>query len=261
VDKKAMNFASWLGAGARAPGAHSSVREEREGDRNTAREQKARLFAEFLGTAFLLAVVVGSGIMGERLSGGNAALALLANSLATGAGLVAIILTFGPVSGAHLNPAVSALFAARGELAWKRVPVYALVQVLGAVAGVFATHAMFGMPLLEVAAKPRPGLALMWSEFVATSGLLLLIHRATRSRPEATPYAVGLYITAAYWFTSSTSFANPAVTLARSLTDSFTGIRPADVPGFLVGECLALLVLVVILKLHRPVTVPGRSQP
>ena len=209
------------------------------------------LFAEFLGTAFLLAVVVGSGIMGDRLSGGNAALALLANSLATGAGLVAIILTFGPVSGAHLNPAVSVLFAARRELAWGLVPAYVLAQCLGAVAGVLATHAMFAMPLLEVAAKPRPGLALMWSEFVATAGLLLLIHRTTRSHPEATPYAVGLYITAAYWFTSSTSFANPAVTLARSLTDSFTGIRPADVPGFLAAECLATLTLVAVLQFHR----------
>ena len=208
------------------------------------------LFAEFLGTAFLLAVIVGSGIMAERLSGGNAALALLGNSLATGAGLVAIILTFGPVSGAHLNPAVSVLFAARRELAWRLVPAYIVAQCLGAIVGVLATHAMFGMPLLEVAAKPRPGLALMWSEFVATSGLLLLIHRTTRSHPETTPYAVGLYITAAYWFTSSTSFANPAVTLARSFTDSFTGIRPMEVPGFLLAQGLALLALVVFLKVY-----------
>ena len=210
------------------------------------------LFAEFLGTAFLLAVVVGSGIMGERLAGGNAALALLANSLATGAGLVAIILTFGPVSGAHLNPVVSLLFAARGELAWNLLPGYVLVQVAGAVAGVWAAHAMFGMPLLKVAAKPRPGLALMWSEFVATAGLLLLIHRCSRSHPQAAPYGVGLYIMAAYWFTSSTSFANPAVTLARSLTDSFTGIRPLDTPGFVAAQLLAASVVAVAVRGGRP---------
>lgn len=203
------------------------------------------LFAEFLGTAFLLMVVVGSGIMGERLAGGNVAIALLANSLATGAGLIAIILSFGPISGAHLNPVVSLLFAARGELAWNLVPGYMLAQCLGAVAGVLATHAMFAMPILELAAKPRPGMALMWSEFLATAGLLLLIHRVTRSRPEATPYAVGLYIVAAYWFTASTSFANPAVTLARSLTDSFTGIRPLDVPGFVAAQASAALLVVI----------------
>jgi glycerol uptake facilitator-like aquaporin len=203
------------------------------------------LFAEFLGTAFLLAVIVGSGVMGQRLAGGNEAIALLANSLATGAGLVAIILTFGPVSGAHLNPVVSLLFAARGELAWKQVPWYASAQIAGAILGVLATHAMFAMPLLEVATKPRPGMALMWSEFVATAGLLLLIHRTSRSHPQATPYAVGLYIMAAYWFTSSTSFANPAVTLARSLTDSFTGIRPADVAGFLAAQLMATGVVVL----------------
>jgi glycerol uptake facilitator-like aquaporin len=209
------------------------------------------LLSEFLGTAFLLAVVVGSGVMAQRLAGGNEAIALLANSLATGAGLVAIILTFGPVSGAHLNPVVSLLFAARGELAWKSVPAYCLAQILGAIVGVLATHAMFGMPLWEVAVKPRPGLALMGSEFVATSGLLLLIHRTTRSHPQATPYAVGLYIMAAYWFTSSTSFANPAVTLARSLTDSFTGIRPLDVPGFVAAQCLALAVFLGFSRAHR----------
>jgi glycerol uptake facilitator-like aquaporin len=209
------------------------------------------LFAEFLGTAFLLAVIVGSGVMGQHLSGGNEAIALLANALATGAGLVAIILTFGPVSGAHLNPLVSLLFAARGELAWALVPGYMAAQFAGAIAGVLATHAMFAMPLLELAIKPRPGLPLMWSEFVATAGLLLLIHRATRSHPQATPYAVGLYIMAAYWFTSSTSFANPAVTVARSLTDSFTGIRPADVPGFVAAQCLALGVFVAVIRGYK----------
>lgn len=193
-------------------------------------------------------VIVGSGVMGERLSGGNVAIALLANSLATGAGLVAIILTFGPVSGAHLNPVVSILFAARGELAWRLVPAYALAQFAGAIVGVLATHAMFAMPLLELASKPRPGLALMWSEFVATVGLLLLIHHCSRSHAQATPYAVGLYIMAAYWFTSSTSFANPAVTLARSLTDSFTGILPKDVPGFIAAQCLAALALILLIQ-------------
>lgn len=215
------------------------------------------LFAEFIGTAFLLAVIVGSGVMGQRLAGGNEAIALLANSLATGAGLVAIILSFGPVSGAHLNPMVSLLFAARRELAWNLVPGYVVAQIIGAIAGVWGTHAMFAMPVLELASKPRPGLALMWSEFVATTGLLLLIHRTTRSHPQATPYAVGLYIMAAYWFTSSTSFANPAVTLARSLTDSFTGIRLMDVPGFVAAQCLAFVVFVAFLKLHKRLAAPS----
>lgn len=198
------------------------------------------LFAEFLGTAFLLAVVVGSGVMGERLGGGNQALILLVNSTATGTGLVALILAFAPVSGAHFNPVVSGLFCLRGDLPWKLLPGYVIAQCLGAITGVIATHAMFAMPLLEIAGKPRPGLNLLWSELVATVGLLLVIHRVSRARPEAVAYAVGCYIAAAYWFTSSTSFANPAVTLARSLTDSFTGIRPEDVPGFVAAQLLAL---------------------
>ena len=206
------------------------------------------LFAEFLGTAFLLAVVVGSGIMGERLGGGNQALVLLTNSTATGAGLIALILTFAPVSGAHFNPLVSLMFAARSELPWKALPGYVLAQCWGAVAGVIATHAMFAMPLLEIASKPRPGFNLMWSEFVASVGLLLVIHRVSRADPKAVAYAVGCYIAAAYWFTSSTSFANPAVTLARSLTDSFTGIRPADVPGFLAAQLLAAGAVVLGLR-------------
>lgn len=197
------------------------------------------LFAEFLGSAFLLAVVVGSGVMGERLGGGNQALILLVNSTATGAGLVALILAFAPVSGAHFNPLVSCMLALRGDLSWKLLPGYVIAQCLGAVAGVIATHVMFGMALFELASKPRPGLDLMWSEFVATLGLLLVIHRVSRTRPETMAYAVGCYIAAAYWFTSSTSFANPAVTLARSLTDSFTGIRPADAPGFIAAQLIA----------------------
>ncbi len=211
-------------------------------------KQAQELFAEFLGTAFLLAVIVGSGIMGTRLGGGNEALVLLVNSTATGAGLLALILAFAPVSGAHFNPLVSGLMAARGELPWKAVPAYALAQCAGAVAGVIATHAMFAMPLLEVASKPRPGLNLLWSEFVATVGLLLVIHRVSRSRPEAVATAVGCYIAAAYWFTSSTSFANPAVTLARSFTDSFTGIRPLDAPGFMLAQLLGLAAIVICLR-------------
>lgn len=201
------------------------------------------LFAEFLGTAFLLAVIVGSGIMGERLGGGNQALILLVNSTATGAGLVALILAFAPLSGAHFNPVVSLMLASRGDLPWRALPGYVLAQCAGAVAGVIATHAMFGLPLLEIAAKPRPGLNLMWSEFLATLGLLFLIHRVSRSRPDAVAYAVGCYIAAAYWFTSSTSFANPAVTLARGFTDSFTGIRPVDEPGFMAAQLLAAVVV------------------
>jgi glycerol uptake facilitator-like aquaporin len=206
------------------------------------------VFAEFLGTAFLLAVIVGSGIMGERLAGGSAAMALLANSIATGAGLVALIAAFAPISGAHFNPLVSLLMAWRGDLPWKAVPGYALAQLAGAFAGVFTAHGMFGLPLLEVSSKTRPGMGLVWSEFVATVGLLLVIHRISRSRPEAVPYAVGCYIAAAYWFTSSTSFANPVVAIARAFTDSFTGIRPADVPGFILGELAALGAVVLFLR-------------
>ena len=240
-----MNFASWLGAGARAPGAYSSVREEREGNRNTAREQKAHFYvAEFLGTAFLLAVIVGSGIMGERLAGGNAALVLFVNSTATGAGLVALILSLGPISGAHFNPLVTLMMCVRGDLPWRLLPGYVFAQFAGAIAGVVATHGMFALPLLETASKARPGFALMWSEVVATLGLLLVIHRVSRAGVPAVAAAVGCYIAAAYWFTSSTSFANPAVTLARSLTDTFTGIRPTDVPGFVVSELLAAGVMV-----------------
>lgn len=204
--------------------------------------------AEFLGTAFLLAVIVGSGIMGERLAGGDAAIALLANSIATGTGLVALILVFAPISGAHFNPVVSVMMSFRGDLAWKALPVYILAQVTGAIAGVVAAHAMFSLPLLEVSTKARPGLAFMWSEFVATLGLLLVIHRISRSKPDAVSYAVGCYIAAAYWFTASTSFANPAVTLARSLTNTFAGIAPVDVMGFIGAQLLAAAVLIAAIK-------------
>ncbi|HEU5399614.1 MAG TPA: MIP/aquaporin family protein [Gammaproteobacteria bacterium] len=215
------------------------------------------LIAEFFGTALLLAVVVGSGIMGERLGSGNQALILLVNSTATGVGLVALVLAFAPLSGAHFNPVVSLMLAARGDLSWRALLGYVLAQCLGAVAGVIATHAMFGLPLLETAVKPRPGFNLMWSEFVATVGLLFVIHRVSRSRPEAVAYAVGCYIAAAYWFTSSTSFANPAVTLARGLTDSFTGIRPVDEPGFIAAQLLAAALMV--LGLRATVSRPARS--
>ncbi|HEX4299913.1 MAG TPA: MIP/aquaporin family protein [Gammaproteobacteria bacterium] len=199
--------------------------------------------AEFLGTAFLLAVIIGSGIMGERLAGGNAALVLFVNSTATGAGLVALILTFAPISGAHFNPLVSFMMGVRGDLPWKLLPGYVLAQFAGAIAGIIVTHGMFALPLIETATKARPGLALMWSELIATLGLLLVIHRVSRQGAAAVAAAVGCYIAAAYWFTSSTSFANPAVTVARSFTDTFTGIRPTDVVGFIASQGLAAVVV------------------
>ena len=198
-----------------------------------------RLAAESLGTTFLLAIVVGSGIMGERLAGGNIALALLANTLATGAGLVALIATFGPVSGAHFNPAVTLVDAAQGGIAWRDAMPYIAVQIIGAFAGVAAAHLMFGEPIFSAAQHVRSGLAQCWSEFVATFGLLSVILGCARNRTALAPLAIGAYITAAYWFTASTSFANPAVTLARSATNSFSGIRPDDVWGFIFAQLLA----------------------
>lgn len=199
---------------------------------------KRRLAAEALGSALLLAIVVGSGIMGERLAGGNVAIALLANALATGAGLVVLITIFGPVSGAHFNPAVTLAFAMRREIALRPALAYVAAQVVGGVLGVWAAHAMFAEPILQVSTKLREGPAQAWSEFVATFGLLATIIGTLRFRPDFTGAAVGLYITAAYWFTASTSFANPAVTLARSLTDSFAGIAPACVPAFVAAQML-----------------------
>jgi glycerol uptake facilitator-like aquaporin len=195
-----------------------------------------RVVAEFFGTLLLLAAVVGSGIMGERLAGGNIAIALLANTLATGAALVAIILAFGPVSGAHLNPAVTLADAWMGGIAWRETPLYILAQVAGAVAGVVAAHVMFGLPLISASTHVRSGSAQLFSEFIATFGLLAVIWGCVRRRPQAVPFAVGAYITAAYWFTASTSFANPAVTLARCLTNTFAGIRPYDVAPFIVAQ-------------------------
>jgi glycerol uptake facilitator-like aquaporin len=197
-----------------------------------------RAAAEGLGTAFLLATVIGSGIMGERLCGGNIALALLANTIATGAGLVALILTFGPVSGAHFNPAVTLADASQGGIAWRDVPVYVVAQVAGAFAGAALAHVMFSEPLFSASTHVRAGGAQLVSEFVATFGLLAVIWGCVRRRPAVTPFAVGAYITAAYWFTSSTSFANPAVTLARAASNTFAGIRPVDAPGFIIAQLL-----------------------
>jgi glycerol uptake facilitator-like aquaporin len=200
-----------------------------------------RVVPEFLGTAFLLAAVVGSGIMGERLAGGNAAIALLANAIATGAALVVLISIFGPISGAHFNPAVTLFFALRREIQPVPGALYVAAQIVGAVLGVWAAHAMFEMPLLEISHKLRDGPAQWLAEFVATFGLLITIAGAIRHAPQSTPVLVGLYITAAYWFTASTSFANPAVSLARSLTDSFSGIAPHSLPGFVVAQLAAVV--------------------
>ena len=195
-----------------------------------------RITAEFLGTLFLLAAIVGSGIMGDRLSPGNVAIALLANSIATGAALMALILAFGPISGAHFNPVVTLADAWQGETVWRDVPLYISAQVAGAIAGVGVAHLMFGETLFLASTHARSGPAQLLSEFVATFGLLAVIWGCGRPRPAAVPYAVGAYIAAAYWFTSSTSFANPAVTLARAMTNTFAGIRPLDVPGFILFQ-------------------------
>jgi len=195
-----------------------------------------RLVAEALGTALLLAVVVGSGIMAERLAGGNVAIALLANTIATGAGLVALILMFGTISGAHFNPAVTLSEAWQRNVPASEVLPYIAVQVAGAFAGVAAAHGMFGEQLFFASQHIRSGPAQWWSEFVATFGLIGVIIGCSRSRPAITPFAVAAYITAAYWFTSSTSFANPAVTLARAASDTFAGIRPVDAPGFILAQ-------------------------
>jgi glycerol uptake facilitator-like aquaporin len=197
-----------------------------------------RAVAEGIGTALLLAIVIGSGIMGERLAGGNVAVALLSNTLATGAGLVALILTFGPISGAHFNPAVTVADAAQGGLRWADVPWYVVAQVVGALVGVGLAHVMFSEPLFSLAMHARSGPGQLAGEFVATFGLLATICGCGRARPAAVPFAVGSYITAAYWFTSSTSFANPAATLARAASNTFAGIRPLDVPGFIVAQSL-----------------------
>ena len=212
-----------------------------------------RLVSEFLGSTLLLAAVVGSGIMAERLAAGNIALALLANSLATGAALIAIILALESVSGPHLNPVVTISDAFMGGLPWREVPPYILTQCAGAIVGVFATHTMFGLPLLKASTHVRSGSAQVFSEFVATFGLLAVIWGCVRRRPSATPFAVGAYITAAYWFTSSTSFANPAVTLARCLTDTFAGIRPTDALPFMAAQLVGAITATFVFRWLIPI--------
>lgn len=218
-----------------------------------------RLVAEGVGTAFLLAVVVGSGIMGERLAGGNVAIALLANAISTGAGLVALILMFGTISGAHFNPVVTLSEAWQKNMPAAELLPYIAVQVAGAFAGVAAAHAMFGEPLFFASAHVRTGPAQWWSEFVATFGLIAVIIACSRSRPHVTPFAVAAYITAAYWFTSSTSFANPAVTLARSASDTFAGIRPSDTPGFIAAQLLGAAVATPLFCWLYPAPPPGAN--
>jgi glycerol uptake facilitator-like aquaporin len=197
---------------------------------------RARLIAEFAGTAFLVAAVVGSGIMGEKLSGGNVAIALLANTIATGAALVALICTFSSISGAHFNPAVTLGEAIQGNIAWTESLAYMLVQIVGGITGTVVAHLMFGFPWGTLSLHARHGWALVLGEFVASFGLLLVIRGCSLLPSNTVPFAVASYITAAYWFTSSTSFANPAVTLARSLSNTFSGIQPADVPLFIVAQ-------------------------
>lgn len=213
-----------------------------------------RVASEALATAFLLATVVGSGIMGEQLAGGNAAIALLANSLATGAALVALILTFGPISGAQMNPAVTLSAALDGALPWREVPGYVAAQIAGAFVGVATAHLMFEQPVFFASQRARAGGAQLWSEFVASFGLLAVIWGCSRARPSATPFAVGAYITSAYWFTASTSFANPAVTLARTASDTFAGIRPADAPAFIAAQFAAAISATLFFRWLAPPT-------
>jgi len=205
-----------------------------------------RLAAEFLGTGFLVAAVVGSGIMGERLSGGNVAIALLANTIATGAALAALILAFRPISGAHLNPVVSLAEAFRGGIAWREAGLYVTAQICGGIAGTACADAMFALPAFSLSHHARAGAPQWFSEFVATFGLLLVIRIVARFSPDWLPFAVAAYIVAAYWFTASTSFANPAVAIARSLSDTFAGIRPEDVPAFVAAQLAGGLSAVLI---------------
>jgi glycerol uptake facilitator-like aquaporin len=205
-----------------------------------------RAVAEWLGTALLLAAVVGSGIMAARLAGGNAALALLCNTIATGAILTVLILTLGPVSGAHFNPAVSLAAALRGDMTARSTALYVAAQVTGAIAGVWAAHLMFELPVLQIALTARTGFGQWLAEAIATFGLLLTILGCSARSPAAVPYAVGLYITSAYWFTASTSFANPAVTIARSLSDTFAGIAPAGVVAFIAAQLVGMFAAVTL---------------
>ncbi len=218
-----------------------------------------RMTAEAIGTAMLLATVVGSGIMADRLSGGNDAIALLANSLATAAALAALILTFGSISGAHFNPAVSIADASQGGLRWREVPAYVGAQVLGAIVGVWTAHVMFGERLFMLSGHARSGSAQLVSEFVATFGLMSVIWGCSRRRADAVPFAVAAFIAAAYWFTASTSFANPAVTLARALSDTFAGIRPADVPGFILAQLAGAGIGTLLFRWLVP-SLPGSAE-
>jgi glycerol uptake facilitator-like aquaporin len=208
--------------------------------------------AEGVGTALLLAAVVGSGIMGERLANGNFAIALLANTIATGAALIALILTFGPISRAHFNPAVTLADAVEGGIPWRVVPAYLGAQCCGAIAGVMAAHLMFRLPLVSLSTHIRSGPDQLFSEFVATFGLLAVIWGCSRAQTSSVPYAVGAYITAAYWFTGSTSFANPAVTVARSLSNTFAGIRPHDAPGFIIMQMLGAAAATMLFRWLNP---------
>lgn len=219
-----------------------------------------KLLAEGLGTALLLATVIGSGIMGERLAGGNTAIALLANAVATGAGLLALILTFGPVSGAHFNPAVTLSAFWQGRLTKRELLPYLLIQITGAFLGVMAAHLMFGEALFSVSHHIRTGPAQWWSEFVATFGLIAVIIGTSRSRASLTPLAVAAYITSAYWFTASTSFANPAVTLARAVSDTFAGIRPVDTSAFIAAQLLgAVAATGLMVWLYQPTESSGNQ--
>jgi glycerol uptake facilitator-like aquaporin len=211
-----------------------------------------RVMAEFLGTGFLVAAVVGSGIMGERLAAGNQAIALLANTIATGAALAALILTFEPISGAHFNPAVTLAATMDRGTAWREVPAYVIGQCVGGLTGAVVAHLMFGLPWYSLSLHARGGRALVFSEFVATFGLLSVIWGCSRLRPAATPFAVAAYITSAYWFTASTSFANPAVTLARAFSNTFSGIRPADAPLFIVAQLAGALAATLLFRWLAP---------
>jgi glycerol uptake facilitator-like aquaporin len=235
----------------------------------TARSLPRKLVAEGLGTSLLLAAVVGSGIMGERLAGGNVAITLLANTVATGAALVALILTFGAISGAHFNPAVSFAEASQGGLSWREASAYAVTQCVGALAGVAAADLMFDVPVYAWSRHARTGFPQALSESIATFGLLAVIWGCSRRRSSVVPFAVGAYITAAYWFTASTSFANPAVTLARACTDTFAGIRLADVPVFVLAQAIGATLATVVFRWLVPalpetadrLVVPQEFQP
>jgi glycerol uptake facilitator-like aquaporin len=218
-----------------------------------------RVVAEFLGTAFLVAAVIGSGIMGERLANGNVALALLANTIATGAALVGLIIAFGPVSGAHLNPVVSLMDALEGGLPWAEAPHYVAAQIIGGISGTVIANLMFGLSPVSLSTHARSGPAQVFSEFVATFGLISVIWGSSRLRSNAVPFAVGAYITAAYWFTASTSFANPAVTIARCFSNTFAGIRPSDVPWFVTAEIIGGLAATLLFRWLVP-GLPARAK-